>query len=305
MRPQGPFPVLILHGVHGSAKTTTARVLRALVDPNSAPVRSAPRSDRDLVIAASNAHVLLLDNLSSIAPWLSDGLCRLSTGGGFSTRELFSDTEETIIDVQRPVLLTGIEELATRADLMSRTVIVRLPPIDDGARRPEQHFLEDFEEARPRLLGALLDALCVGLLVLPQTPTEGYPRMADFARWVTATEAGLHLPCGAFLEAYEANRAEANQLTLEASPISAPLRSLLETTTSWEGTATELLAALELHADDTTRASRGWPAAPTSLSRALLRIRPNLRAAGITISDSRSSRTRLYHLQRTRVHTET
>jgi hypothetical protein len=46
-----------------------------------------------------------LDNLSDIKPWLSDCLCRLSTGGGFSTRTLFENDEETIFNATRPVIL--------------------------------------------------------------------------------------------------------------------------------------------------------------------------------------------------------
>ena len=32
-RPQGPYPVMVIHGEQGSAKTTAARVLRATIDP--------------------------------------------------------------------------------------------------------------------------------------------------------------------------------------------------------------------------------------------------------------------------------
>ena len=91
-RPTGPYPVLILQGEQGSAKTTLARVLRAVVDPSTAPVRTVPRGEHDLVIAANNSRLLALDNLSSLPPWLSDALCRLSTGGGFGTRTLYITT---------------------------------------------------------------------------------------------------------------------------------------------------------------------------------------------------------------------
>lgn len=84
--PVGPYPLLLLHGEQGSAKSTTARILKNIVDPSAAPLRSLPRSERDLMIMAKNSRVIAFDNLSGIKPWLSDALCRLSTGGGFSTR---------------------------------------------------------------------------------------------------------------------------------------------------------------------------------------------------------------------------
>jgi hypothetical protein len=109
MRPVGPYPVLCLHGEQGSAKSTTARVLRELVDPNAAPLRSEPREPRDLMIAANNGWVVALDNLSHVASWLSDALCRLSTGGGFSTRELYSDDDEMIFNATRPMILAALQ----------------------------------------------------------------------------------------------------------------------------------------------------------------------------------------------------
>ena len=82
----GPYPVLVLTGEQGSAKSTCARILRSLVDPHDAPLRSVPREERDLFISARNAHVLAFDNLSAVSSWLSDALCRISTGGGYASR---------------------------------------------------------------------------------------------------------------------------------------------------------------------------------------------------------------------------
>jgi hypothetical protein len=65
LRPTGPYPILALAGEPGASKSTTARLLRSLVDPNAAPLRASPRDERDCWIAASNAAVLTLDNLSS------------------------------------------------------------------------------------------------------------------------------------------------------------------------------------------------------------------------------------------------
>src|SRR4051812_34313923 len=78
LRPTGPSPVLALNGEQGSGKSTTSRMLRRLFDPNEADLRSPPRDERDLMIAATNAHVVAFDNLSHVPPDLSDALCRLA-----------------------------------------------------------------------------------------------------------------------------------------------------------------------------------------------------------------------------------
>src|SRR5262249_38959765 len=100
LRPRGPYPVLALFAEQGAGKSTTGRLLRELVDPNAAPLRAEPKDGRDLMIAANNSWLLAYDNLSHVSPWLSDAMCRLSTGGGFATRELYTDQDEIIFDSQ-------------------------------------------------------------------------------------------------------------------------------------------------------------------------------------------------------------
>lgn len=191
-RPHGPYPLAALHGEQGSAKTTTARVLRALVDPNMAPVRCEPRDGRDLMISATNGWVIVLDNLSRVSESLSDALCRLSTGGGFATRMLYTDADETILNAQRPVVLTGIEDLATRGDLLDRSLVIYLPTIPASERMTERKFWASFDAAQPRILGALLSAVAGALRDLPQVELAQLPRLADFATWVTAAEPSLN-----------------------------------------------------------------------------------------------------------------
>lgn len=280
--PKGPYPLLSLHGEQGSAKSTTNRVLRALVDPNKVALRAEPREERDLMVAAKNGHVLAFDNLSHVRPWLSDALCRLSTGGGFGTRALYTDDEEALFDAQRPVILNGIEELATRSDLLDRTISVDLPTIQPDRRRPEAAFWAAFEAARPRILGALLDVVSAALRNLPGVRLERLPRMADFALLVTAAEPALGWPGGAFMDAYDSNREEANSLALETSPVPTALLKLMAKQEQWVGTAGELLDRLNrTRGVDTTQ--RGWPKKGHTLSGMLRRLAPNLRGAGLDV----------------------
>src|SRR5262249_7594272 len=51
LRNRGPYPMIALSGEQGSAKSTLAAILRALLDPNIAPLRALPREERDLFIA--------------------------------------------------------------------------------------------------------------------------------------------------------------------------------------------------------------------------------------------------------------
>ena len=236
-RPTGPFPIFILQGEQGSAKSTLARVLRALLDPSTAPLRSVPRDERDLVIAASNSWVLPFDNLAHVTIWLSDAYCRLATGGGFTTRKLYTDREEVVFTAQRPIIFTGIEELASRDDLRDRAIILNLPPLRDERRRDEKGFWRDFDAVRPGVLGALFDAVSQALRNYDATELPDFPRMADFARWAVAAEPALGVPQGAFIDAYLGNRAAATELTVEFDPVAQAVRDLAHEDKRWEGTS--------------------------------------------------------------------
>src|SRR5690606_4958278 len=117
MRPTGPYPILIVTGEQGSAKSTFTALLRRILDPNCAPTRALPRDERDFFIAANNSHILAFDNVSRLPPLLSDTMCRLATGGSFSTRQLHTDREEILIHAARPIICNGIDEFVSRPDL--------------------------------------------------------------------------------------------------------------------------------------------------------------------------------------------
>jgi hypothetical protein len=288
LRPRGPFPQLILEGPHGSAKSTTARVLRALVDPNTSPLRAEPTNTRDLMISSKNSWCLGFDNLSAISPSTCDALCRLSTGGGFSTRELFSDDGEKIFEGMRPVLLNGIDIGIERTDLLDRAIVLSLPSICEGARKTEAKFWEHFEAVRPFVLGTLFDAVACAVRRLPEVQPVNLPRMADFATWICAAEPALGWTAGTFLEAYRRNREDSNALGLESSPLVHPIMRIAERG-SWQGTATELQAQLfSEQLTDLDGVQRSYPKTPRQLSQAIRRLLPSLSRVGITIDFSRT-----------------
>ncbi len=287
LTPWGPYPILVLQGEQGSAKSTTVRVLRALVDPAVEPLRALPKNERDLAIAAGNAWVLAFDNLSGIRDQTSDALCRLATGGGFATRMLYSDDEEKIFSAMRPVILNGIDDIATRGDLQERSLLVTLPSIPDDRRVEEAAFWSDFEAARPRLFGALLGGVSAALHNADNVRLEKKPRMADFAVRATAMEEAFGWEPGSFAEAYEANRREASEALLGNEPLVDAIEALLNRCEAdggekaWSGTATELLKELSFYTDDAVTRTKAWPGGPQVLSKKMRRLAPAVRSAGI------------------------
>lgn len=285
LRNKGPYPILVVNGEQGSGKSTFSRLIRSVVDPNAAPIRSAPKEERDLVVSCHNGHVQCFDNLSRIDADLADSLCRFASGGGSSVRQHYSDKEENIFSGARPFILNGIPSLTDRADLADRAVTVRLQAIPEEDRRPEDEFWEDWDRTAPRVLGALCDALSAATRRVKQVRLETMPRLADFAKWVTAAEPGLGWDDGTFMRAYGDNRRTVVDTAFEASPIAMAVQTLIDRPEyqreGWTGTATELLALLGDMVTEAVKQSRSWPKLPQSLSAALDRAATILRAKGI------------------------
>ena len=186
--PNEPHAILLLGGPQGSGKTTTAERLSMLVDPSGAPTRAEPRDTRQWAITASGSWVVAIDNLSAVTPWFSDALCRAATGDGWVDRALYTDSELAVLRFQRAIILTSIDAGALRGDLADRLVLADLERIRPERRRAKRELDENYEVARPRLLGALLDLLVRALADLPTVDTDTLPRMADFARVLAALD---------------------------------------------------------------------------------------------------------------------
>jgi hypothetical protein len=297
VQPFGAYPILQIKGEQGSAKSTTSRLLRMIIDPNEAPARAHPRDERDLVIALSNSHVGCFDNLSYVPDWLSDALCRVSTGQAFSTRTLHTDEDESIFAVKRPIIINGIEELATRGDLVDRSMIIDLPRIPKEKRKTEQEFWAAFDEAHPRILGALLDTAVSALARLDSIEVRELPRMSDFARWVIAAEPHLGWADGTLLSAYNRNKRDGELGALEASPVATAIDRFLSGK-EWAGTATQLLEQLQGVVNITELRHPGWPKTAHRLGNEIRRLAPGLRTAGIDVQYWKSGN-RIIRLERT------
>jgi hypothetical protein len=102
----------------------------------------------------------------------------------------------------------------------------------------------------------------------------------------------LGLPAGAFLDAYQQNREDANALAIESSRVAAEVLAFAEGHAEWSGTATELLEELDDKASDDTKRAKEWPRSGRGLSGKLHRLAPNLRRVGLMVEFAREGRDR-------------
>lgn len=299
--PQGPYPVLILTGEQGSAKSTTLRVIKKLVDPSAAELRRQPEDIRDLMIAASNSWLLTYDNVSYLRDEVADTMCVIATGGGFSRKANYTDGDEYIINVMRPQAINGIGDFATRGDLLDRAIIITPPIIPEERREDEKSFWARFEQAKPALMGALLHCVSTGLRNLDATTLTAKPRMADFARFAVAAEPAYNADGETpFIDLYLENREQNTASILETSPLARVVWELVKPDGRWIGSSRLLFAAITEHATDTDRRSPGWPTAENKLKSPLMRIAPALRKPGIDVQYRRSKTGGLWEITYTK-----
>jgi hypothetical protein len=289
LRPVGPHPILVVTGEQGAAKTTMLRVCRRLIDPHASPVRTQPKELRDLMIAARKSWLMAYDNVTALPGWLSDGLCGLATGTGFTVRSLGTDDDETIFVAQRPIIINGINDFVDKADLGDRSIFLHLPRISRSVRQTEEAFWADFDRDCPRILGGLLDAVSAGMRALADVRLAGLSRLADAERWGEAVTRGLGGAAGTFSSALGTNRAEANEWTLEESPVAMALIDLAIRCPLFRGTMEELLQALTAVSATASVRSADWPKSPRALSVKVRQLAPQLRSIGIDVEFRRET----------------
>jgi phage/plasmid primase-like uncharacterized protein len=289
-----PYPILTLIAEQGSGKTEACAMIAALVDPSTVSLRSKPRNEDDLLVMAKHNQLLIFDNLSGINGDQSDWLCRLSTGAGLGKRKLYTDDEESAVSVSRPVILNSIHEISERADLLDRAIVLTLPPIPEEKRRDKKQLWEEFEAARPQLLGVLCEALVKMQRNCDPVMLSRKPRMLDFAQFVTAAEPAFGWVKETFLKAYMGNIEEASRTSLEMNPLACALLAYMQTIKE-EATDTpaDWLTRLKRTAERDGMKPEYFPRTPNVFSRELQRLIPPLRREGIIVTVRKSNGQRL------------
>lgn len=280
-RTDGPFPGLELLGEQGSGKSLTAKFLRRLIDPNACDLRGAPKSVEDVFVVGGHSHMVTFENISHLHGPLQDALCILSTGGGIAKRTLYSDSEETIISVQRPWIINGIAAAVTQQDLLDRTISIDCPVLEQ--RGTATGMNATFEENHAALLGAVLDVAAKALALLPtiKLAPKDRPRLAEFAMLGMAVAQAMGHEPGEFMHQFNASRRESIARVLDASPVAAAvLEFVAKTPLGIEASVKDILTRLE---DFKPAGAEAWPRTPKGLGDALRRAAPALRQMDVEV----------------------
>jgi hypothetical protein len=278
--PDIPHVVVVIDGEQGAGKSTGTKRLAGLIDPSPVQLRRPPTNLETWTTAAAGSWVVAVDNVSTLQPWLSDALCRASTGDGDVQRRLYTNGDLYVVAFRRCVILNGIDLAGIRDDLADRAVTVHLERLT-GRYRDDAELAASWAQAHPRILGALLDLASQVLALRHTVALADPPRMVDFARILAAVDSVL----GA--DGITRYRALATDLAADAvmaDPVLAAIDA--EVRSPWTGTAGDLLDLLSRDFVLWDRhLPRDWPKDARAMSSLLRRRAPSLRRLGWEIED--------------------
>ncbi|MEV5289393.1 ATP-binding protein [Streptomyces albidoflavus] len=296
LEPSVPVPAPFLTGPQGAGKSTAGRMLLRIIEGMTGDLRRAPKDEESLITAVAAGWITALDNLSHLAPDLSDLMCCVVTGAESIKRALFSDGDVYRSRYRRPLLLTGIDVGVIRPDLAERLLTLRLER--PKVRRTEAELWAEFGEALPVILGSLLDLTVTVRAAQAETPTD--LRMADFAhlcaQFDTATGFGT-------LPSYRSSLDDLNDDVIEGDLLA---QTVLKHAATLEPDAPARMASSEwLHlltglysGEECRPLPKGWPTTGKVLSDRLKRLQPTLAARAVLIDWGRTREGRYIEMTR-------
>ena len=293
--PGFPHPIEVVSGDQGSAKSFYQKLQKDLVDPSPVSSFGPPKDMKEFLQQASHHWFVVLDNLSYLKADVSDALYRLCTGEGGSKRVLYKDDDDFLYQMQRVVAFNGVNNVVDKPDLLDRSVLVSLERVPDNERKEEEELLNQYRQAKPRILGAIFTVIAKALELRPGIALKSPARLADFVRWGEAVSQTLGHPAGALERAYRKNVSRQNDAAIAEAPVGDAIVLLMEGRDVWEGTASDLLKELEAVATPAgvDVGSHKWPNAANALWRRVKEVRPNLIALGIKANNYKSGTRRI------------
>ena len=266
--PSTNYVILALLGGQGCGKSVLSNIISSLLSPSLLGAQVMPKNQKDLVVAAQNAHVLIIDNLRKLNQQQSDDLCVMATGGHISCRRLYTDGDQFVMPLHAGLVINSIHDFMTESDLAQRSLVLRLNPMDETQRVSEKQLQADLENDLPIIFRGLLDLSAQIFVHLPEVEIKHHERMIDFVHWLAAKEQIDGVPTGVYQAAYSDNLQEGQLDSLMDDVLAETLMEFTEVLLDeWKGEPKKLLTRLNDMAPRFT--PRDWPNTPTALSRRL------------------------------------
>nr|WP_273424416.1 hypothetical protein [Halomonas sp.] len=285
LSPAIPRVFLVLLGPQGSGKTAFCQhIIQRFLDPNHIGVQRMPEKFEDIAISKQQCYVPIFDNVSTVSGRLSDSFCQMATGGATVSRELFTNNNAVITQLQSSMVFNGIEQPFTKPDLISRSLYLNFQPLSLAQRQSETEIAAYLDQYEGEIMGGLLH-LCVMIMrELPHATPQTNGRAVDFCRWLAAfdrvldqsdSDSGEEDNSFSLEAAYASNLSDAYTTTLRQQPVAYLVHQIvLQHDGHWEVTMTELFNLLQPAAE-----SAAFRIYPTQLPH-------NVESMGITMKQN-------------------
>lgn len=295
--PTSKYVILAILGGQGTGKSVLSRIIKTLIDPSVIGVQILPTNIKDLSIAAQHSHVLCYDNLRQLSHSTADALCVAATGGSMSSRQLYSDSDQQVLQLHVALVLNGIHAFIDQPDLAQRCLPLHLEPFKSDGRKSEAEIQQELAIDMPAIQRGLFDLIAHNFANISSVNVTNPERMIDFCKWLGASEKTNGIPEGALQNEYTVALNQGQRDALNDNLLAAIVLEFGESLTyKWSGTPTELLGKLSSLLPRTMQYSREWPDNPIALSKQLQSLQAGLSTQGIRLEFRRGKeRTILIH----------
>ena len=286
------YVFLVINGDQGTGKSTLTKMIVNLIDPSISPIKSIPKSQKDLAVVLSNAHVVAFDNMRNFNANMSDALCKASTGASIEERALYTNNGIATTYLHGAIIFNGIHSIQNHPDFTERCLTIYTKNISRETRKDDREIEAEFEADIPQILRGLYELIAKIFDNLDKVPKHYPERMTAFCKWLSAMELALDMPKDELLSRYSKSLRDSKLDSLMENLLAATLVKFAETQPEgkWSGTPAKLLEALEETIDPRTRYSREWPANPISLGKKIHALKASLAEQGIQVIQTRGKK---------------
>lgn len=282
-------PIMVIHGEHGSIKTTITKTVKRIVDPSASNIASLPVHRDDIPLSFSNKYLSVFDNVSELRQGVSDMFCRAITGEETTKRQLYTDADEYIFQYKRKIILNGISPRLESPDFNDRAIFYETSQIPDNERLTEEEFNQKLDELLPHILGQIFDVLSktmgkydkIGKIIKP------FSRMGEFEKYGETISQILEYKPDEFLENYHEKWKLSSTNAIEAYPIIGLIRDLVKDVKHFEDSVANLHKKLKEDAKageiEIKGKESGFPSKPNRLSNQIKQLTPLFRKLGLDI----------------------
>lgn len=264
-------PIEVLSGPPGSAKTAATRITTNWIDASPA-MQPVPRDGRTWAALAGGRYVLALDNVSGVARWWSDALCKAASGDGWVDRALYTDGDLYVAAFQSVIVMNGITLGRLEGDLADRLAAHKLSRLTGF--RSDDEVAATWALAHPSALAWLLDRTVEVMADMWSMPTlTGPDRLTRFSQVVSVVDRRWRTHA---MAAWQYGKFSALEDIADGDSIAVALRQAVRA--GWQGTSTELLHHLVMNGGLQEEGRGRWT--PRGLSEQLERTTLALSAIG-------------------------